>query len=284
VTDVDVEQRWAQRLERERKARRQAEKYAEQGLRELWLANQQLEAAVNERKAELDRSLAALDHASHMRRSVLAGMARQVEVPAEALTELMADVDPARLPADLADALSRARTLAAEVQRQLTVLAAAAHVDERIAAGDVYERDPQSVIDDLVHRWQLPTARRGKLLSPEVRGSDRSVSLAWEPLIGAADAILDGAAQHSEGGALHVELVVTDSDVVLTITDSGLHLPPGALHEPTPSPLHWASIGRRGIGLAVAQRMIDGTACQLRVSQVEGGTRAEIRSARPQRL
>jgi hypothetical protein len=40
------EERWQRRFERERAARRQAERLAEQGMRELWQVNQDLQQRV----------------------------------------------------------------------------------------------------------------------------------------------------------------------------------------------------------------------------------------------
>ena len=280
----EVEQKWSLRLERERKARRQAEQHAEQGLRELWLANQRLESAVAARTAELDRSLAALAFAARARRLLLADLAEELLQPVEALEIALARAAAAEPePDDRTSVLmQQARCDAAHATSLTRLLGIAAHAASPTSIADTELRSPQIVIDELVRRWQIPFARRGKLLAPNLSSADQEVNLLWQPLVGAADAVLESAAQHSLAGTLEIELDVSAGDVTMHIVDAGLAAPIAAANGSAPSAVAWLEGGEHCIGIAVAQRMVAGTDITLTVSATDdGGTSIVIRATRP---
>jgi signal transduction histidine kinase len=278
----EVEQKWSQRLERERKARRQAEQHAEQGLRELWMANQRLEQAVVARTAELDRSLAALDFAERTRRLLLADLADELLHPLEALESAIARGQAADAGLDLHDL----DHLAARALTVARVLATAAHAVSPVLSTEPEIRSPQTVMDELVRRWQIPFARRGKLLAPNLSGADHDVALCWQPLVGAADAVLESAAQHSLAGTLEIELAVAAETVTIHIVDTGMPAPSISAQgygSSSAASLMWLACGEQCIGLAVAQRMVNGTQTSLFVAPIdEGGTSIAISAVRPQ--
>jgi signal transduction histidine kinase len=277
----EVEQKWSQRLERERKARRQAEQHAEQGLRELWLANQRLEQAVAARTAELDRSLAALDFAERTRRLLLADLTDELLHPLEAIESAIARGHAADTGLDLHD-LDHLAARAVAVAR---VLATAAHAVSPVLSTEPEIRSPQTVMDELVRRWQIPFARRGKLLAPNLAGADHDVALCWQPLVGAADAVLESAAQHSLAGTLEIELAVSPEKVTIHIVDTGMPAPSISAQgygTSSAAALMWLACGEQCIGLAVAQRMVNGTQTSLFVAPIEeGGTSIVISATRP---
>jgi C4-dicarboxylate-specific signal transduction histidine kinase len=282
----EVELKWSQRLDRERKARRQAEQHAEQGLRELWLSNQRLETAVAERTAELDRSIAALDFASNASRLLLVDLAASLQRPLETLDNLLTSSSQ---PDDSIPGPQRhsAQALIANAQATAQMLSIAAHASPAALFSVAESRAPQTVLDELVRRWQIPFARRGKLLTPRLVGRADAISVLWQPLVGAADAVLQSAVQHSLAGALEVELVVTDDDVTIRILDAGLALPDEVLRardedHGTTVATTWLIGGEQCIGLAVAQRMVDNVTTHLAVSSTDGdGTCIEVRGVRP---
>ena len=291
----EVEQKWSHRLERERKARRQAEQHAEQGLRELWLANQRLEQAVAARTAELDRSLAALDFAERTRRLLLADLTDELLHPLEALESAIArrcdaDLDDADVDLHDVDLYNvELRDLDEPAARALAlarVLATAAHAVSPVVSTEPEIRSPQTVMDELVRRWQIPFARRGKLLAPNLAGADPDVALCWQPLVGAADAVLESAAQHSLAGTLGIELAVAPETVTIHIVDTGMAAPSISAQgygSSSAASLMWLACGEQCIGLAVAQRMVNGTQTSLFVAPIEeGGTSIVIRATRPQ--
>ena len=67
MTSDDRVERLERRVERERRAREEAEAIAERGMRDLWLANRDLESRVAERTAELELSLQAATMAGQAR-------------------------------------------------------------------------------------------------------------------------------------------------------------------------------------------------------------------------
>ena len=91
---ADVE-RLEARLERERRARRQAEVIAERGMRELWETNRDLQERVVARTHQLERQLSALSlvhrHTVAELAAVVASIEDDVDRPAAAMSDEVVD-------------------------------------------------------------------------------------------------------------------------------------------------------------------------------------------------
>ncbi|TFH16883.1 MAG: hypothetical protein E4H05_06745 [Acidimicrobiales bacterium] len=116
MSDQERIQRLERRLERERRAREEAEQIAERGMRDLWLANQELEARVAARTVDLERSLRAAHMASEAKETFLAELGHELATPLHAVLGLLELIDSDTLAGDdrarLEQAATNARQLA----------------------------------------------------------------------------------------------------------------------------------------------------------------------------
>jgi hypothetical protein len=261
------EERWQRRFERERAARRQAERLAEQGMRELWQVNQDLQQRVRERTAALDRWSAVAAHLTRARLDVLAGLVNSaVSTPGVA-----AQLDAVRLEG-WADQLSAS---------------ACDPADPSDISADAEVCSPRDAVADLMERWQRPAARGALLLVPSASGSVE-VFAPWSRIIAVAHAVLGCIVSAGERGPLHLEIADTGDGVAVTIDDAGPPLPPAAALPDAGSedtrPDAWlscAAVGGRAVGLAVAQHVASAGGLSMSVTAGPlGGARVVVTAHR----
>jgi signal transduction histidine kinase len=221
--------------------------------------------------------VSTFEHADEVRRALLADLGHELGTPLHAITGSLELIDIRLCAPEDQVRLTQARESAKRLDGVLQALLAVAGVDRR--APQVVSRPPSSVVDELVDRWQRRAARRGQLLVGGLVGADDPVLADWALLIAMTDAILDAATQYASGGALNVELVRSVNSVTLSVEDSGPEfVPTSPSYDSTEdSPVRWAAMGRRGIGLAVAQQLANMTPATLTVSSAAaGGIRSEV--------
>lgn len=160
------------RLDRERRARREAERIAERGLRELWELNRDLDARVAERTAGFERELASL--------------ARWHETAA-------ADV-----------AVAAADTGRPDLAERIGWIALTAGMPLTAGRGLPTRAEPIVVADRVADRWQRTLARNGHLMSIDVDPSMPAVTVRWDVLLAALDLVLVGLDHERRGGAVRV--------------------------------------------------------------------------------
>ncbi len=204
MTD-DVVERLQLRLDRERRARRQAEIIAERGMRELWQANSELQQRVTRRTADLERQTRIEEYREWTRMTLVSRSA------AAALRELdKCGAHPATEP----------------------IIEAGRHLDTITGvATEVAARSPEliettralvDVADDVIDGWQQVAARSGRLLSVEVGPGPDSVAVDWSAARAALDAALDHMVRHVTRGALVVTLTGTEDGVDVRIVGGAM--------------------------------------------------------------
>lgn len=170
MSDRDEIDRLTARLDRERRARREAELIAERGLREYWQLNSELEARVVDRTAELQRELA--------------GHAVVHEFVAEYVMSAIGDLEVE----GIADRLGWIEVLN-ELPRSPTGASSIA---------------PVEITDWATRRWQLVLARSGHLLSFDVDHASPRVRARWDVISVALDLLLASTHRRAEPGAVTV--------------------------------------------------------------------------------
>lgn len=272
---------WIDRLERqldrERRARRESELIAERGMRELWLANRSLDERVAERTRALEVSLEAAQAAARAKESFLAHLGNELCTPLHAALgnlelldqQMLADDDRVRFAT-----VGRSLHQLSGLLEGLMTLAAS----EGVATGVVMETaTPGEFLDDLSMRWQRRLAERGQLMVVELAGELGALVADWRRLSRVADALLDNVVQHAHPGRAVVALKVADGLLVLEVNDSGPGIPAemwGLVTTPffrLDADPGSAKAGA-GVGLAVAQRLMEGAGGSLQVSSTDGGT------------
>ncbi len=274
----DEEAKWATRLERERKARRQAESIAERGMRELWLANQTLEEKVAQRTVELDRSIAALEQAGRTRQQLVRQLGHALATPLATISGHLELLNEHGLGPEDCDRVTQARAGVVKLDGALQALLALSGFGEDANPEHVESRVPADVLDEFVERWQRPAARHSQFLMGALESANEEpVLLDWPNLVVAIDAMLDACVQFASTGPLDVIMTVSEEEVSVVVEDSGPELPVGIHASGEPSALVWAGLGRRGVGLAVAQQMADHDRARFVATAGErGGIRAEF--------
>ena len=245
--------RLQRRLERERRARRQAEIIAERGMRELWEANSELQERVTTRTSQLERTLRALAYRHH---------ARSI-ISERAVTAALGALDASAMPTDVSTEVSGSLE---RVRRILTAPASPAITEARTTL------DLVDLADELVTRWQHDAARRGQLLSVEVADAATELAADWAAVQAVADTVLDGCVRHSAPGALLVTLSVSGDRVTVSTTDSGPGLDDHAVTAALARPERWGEIGFFGDVLAMAQVIADRVDGDLQVACHDGTT------------
>jgi signal transduction histidine kinase len=278
----DREERWAARLERERRARRQAERIAEHGMRELWAANQTLEERVRERTQELENSLAALAEASRLRQLVLEQLSHELATPLHAVRAGLELIDGDALPADDAARLLEVRAAAERLDGVLQALLAVSQASLRDGGHHAETRRPSELLDGIEATWQRPAARRGMLLVTDLVSSEVPVEAPWRLLDIALASLIDALVQHGRPGPIHITAALehrehdTAATVCVTLRDAGPPVPEETLAIRPPTPLTWAGAGRRGIGMALVQRLADESSMEMQVSNLPDGSGTEV--------
>lgn len=252
------------RLDRERRARREAEEIAEAGLRSLYDANQELDARILERTAELHEALAAAQEANDAKSAFLGQMSHQINTPLNGLLgmlELLSkELTDSQTETWHASAMRSARRLERLTTRLITYVGLET---ADLRHGDTY-RQVREVLSGVHDRWHGPCLRAGQLLSVEVSaGTDASI-LAPPELDLLFDEVLSNAVEHAGPGAVRIttQVGVRGDTVIVNVADSGPGIDPLQLeqtHQLRASP-NQTNQGDRHVdlGLALVDRIAVG--------------------------
>lgn len=204
MTDRENElQRLHDRVDRERRARRQAEAIAAQGMKDVWELNREIEQRVTTSTTLTDVVAAGLERAHHAR---LAAAADAVD---EATAQLSGSGTPTpRELHSITRRLSRLRadlTAGSSMERARPSLCRAADIGDRILA-----------------RWQRPAARRGQLLTIDVDGETDATVFTWSDLVAVAELLLTAVSAAGSGGLVSMSITTTRDTVVFALTTTAM--------------------------------------------------------------
>jgi signal transduction histidine kinase len=269
-------------LDRERRARGEAEVVAESRLRELVDINRTLDHRVEERTHELATALEAAGAAARVKRSFLAHVGNALETPMHGILGNIELIDRAQLSDDDAQRLDTAAESAEKLAAIIDGLMQLAASEGRPFTPVMELRSPTAFLESVDTIWQRRLAAKGQLLLTELIGTnteaDHEVLTDWRRLQSVADHVLDNVRLHARPGKVVVTLEHLDGLLRLVVTDSG----PGIPEEHWESvllPFFWlehdagSSTHGVGIGLAVAARLLEsvGGSISVRTNAV-GGT------------
>ena len=261
------------RVERERTARLDAERIAEEGMRALWEANRDLENRVAERTAELERSLLVAKAATAARERFLCELGHDLATPLHNVLGLLELIDTSEL-ADLDRVrLFDAETHATHLADRLRGLVDLAAADSPSTEDDLHERDAGRWLDAAVESWTRPAARRAQLLAPSVRGPLEPTRGDWGRLRRALDAVLANVVAHAGPGVVEITVDDDASDVVrIVVTDQGPGIPDEIASSVSEPFVAAGPTGGAGLGLAVVDRSIRSAGGQFSIDGTGGRT------------
>lgn len=272
--------RLERRLKRERSSREQAERIAEDGMRRLFHANQELDARVAERtkELELERVSAALSAAE--RAEFLRLLSRETRSPLNGVIGVMevlrsnAESDQARAWAS--DGLESATQLDKIMTRLLLFLEL-----EDVQSAPMTTADPGEMISAVNSRWRHDALRSGLLLTTENYCNGDQLFFGHIADVNAIfDELISNAIKHGDPGLLEVrseydEAGVDDQgpSVVFSVTDAG----PG-IEDVSPlldSEFHdYSNSQARGMGYSLIKRLAERTGARLQIESSPGGRTA----------
>lgn len=244
--------RLERRLERERRIRQEAEDIAERGMRQLWVANRDLEARVEARTAELQNSLGAATAASEAKERFLSELGHNLTTPLHALLGQLELIDPQGLSEDDRERLSSSRHHASALAMLLRRLVDLAAAGGPSAPGAIVDRAPADWLNSTTTSWARPAAVSGHLLLSTNEATEQTARLDWHRLSHLADIALANATEHTVHGPIQLTLSSPDGCIRVSVDDPGPGLTDDEItHVFDPFAPHRTG----GVGLAIASRL-----------------------------
>lgn len=252
--------RLERRLDRERRARLEAERIAEEGMRSLWFSNQELERRVAERTVELERSLRAAEMATEAKESFLDELGHRLATPLHAIVGLAELIDDEGLSTgqrERLEALHAHVVALGELVHGLTDLAGA---QGGSAPGAMSPRSAADWLDEVVADWQRTLLGSGKLLVVDDRCPNTPMIADWARLRVMCNAALDNVVRFAEAGRVRFELwhepaPTAGTVVAFAVTDVGPGLGPDEIAAARQPFVRLRPGGRLGVGLAIVERL-----------------------------
>lgn len=213
------------RLHRERAARLEAERIAEEALADLWASNQDLDARVRERTASLREALTRAKAAEKAKDAFLTGVAHRTGSPLHAIQGFIELVGRERGDGPLHDAAVRAIE---ETRRLSRAFEALLELSEAVSGPIMVNAHPIRIGrwgDVLLARWIPETVRRGRLLEVTFDAPPSlEVVIDAERMHQVTDPLIANALEHG-AGAIGVAISLSQAQLRVTVCDDGDGVP-----------------------------------------------------------
>ena len=262
--------RLERRAKRERSAREQAERIAEDGMRRLFLANEELDARVAERTEQLENERREAARSAGERAEFLRLLSRETRSPLNGVIGVMEVIDQnsesEQVRAWLADGLASANTLDSIMTRLLLFLEL-----EGENPGEMTVCDPADVISEVSARWKHEALRAGLLMSTDNRCQEEvhvAAHLSDVQLI--FDELVSNAIKHGEAGLMRIVADCAGDSIEFSVEDPG----PGIADTAPlldPSFLDTQNTGARGMGYSLIKRLLARTGAEMEIESSSGG-------------
>ncbi len=213
-------ERLEKRLQRERSARKEAEAIAEQGMRDLYLANRDLDRQVSERTLQLETEMQASAKAAEERLRFLGALSRQVRTPLNGVSGMLELLQNQDIDEQSMIWLGSAATSAQELLTLFSRLALYTELSD-------LRNEPQRAhailptLNDFAAQWGQKLLLKGQLLVTEFDVSGVSVMVSADRFKQLLNEVFDNVQEHGSPGALHFRAVHAGSSVVVEVQDSG---------------------------------------------------------------
>ncbi len=219
-------QRLERRIQRERTAREEAESIADRRMRELWIANQDLDRRVADRTESLEVALEQLERATNATAGFFSSLSHEMMTPLNGIIgmlDLLADNAYTETNRSWTEAaLKSADRLSFLLHRLLDL----GEIRSGRVAFSVSQVRCGDLADQLAQQWQSHCLKRQKLLSVSSGASENAqiwIDLRLTERILAE--FISNASLHAESGVVSVEVGVDDpaapSWLTITVKDNG---------------------------------------------------------------
>lgn len=198
-------------------------------MRELWLANRELDQRVSERTRDLEQALADYERVVSVRERFLATLSHEMRTPMNGLLGMLELLEGCLADPNDLTYLATASESAARLNLLLTRLLDLLDLQTGSAGRNRSPLDVKAFAEAIEQRWQRPALRTGHLLT--VQGpSDSCCVFADGPRIDQiADELIDNALTHADPGVLRVSVDVRGDELELCVVDSGPGIDPSLL-------------------------------------------------------
>ena len=251
-----LERRW----DRERRARLEAEAIAEQGLRDLYAANESLDERIRQRTSELEAATRRAEAANKAKGDFLAHVGHELRTPINGIAGMLELLDRVVTDTRAREWLTSARESTDRLERlfdRILWFVELENIDLSSASAVV---SAESAVDQAAERWRQPCARAGQLLGVEVSTPLDCTVLASDELARALDELLDNAVQHATQGPVRLRASADGDMIRFSVDDPGpgmegdVAAAASGVLDPGESPTSRRGAGA-GIGLALVQRI-----------------------------
>jgi len=256
--------RLERRLDRERRARLEAEQIAEDGMRSLYEANQELDRRILDRTTELHEALRVAEEVNAAKSGFLGQMSHQINTPLNGLLGML-ELLSAELPDDQTEAWhASAMRSARRLERLTTRLITYVELESTDLVCGAEERRVRFVLSGVHDRWHGPCLRAGQLLSIELASGTDGLIAAPPELDAMFGELLSNVVEHAGPGGVAIKTTngTLPGTIVISVTDPGAGIDTAQLahnHELDASP-NQTKHGDRHIhlGLAIVDRIVGG--------------------------
>lgn len=256
--------RLERRIEREKRARLQAEKIADAGLRSLYEANQALDTRILERTAELHHALKVAEAANNAKSSFLGQMSHQVNTPLNGLLGMLELLTNEVAHPQAIEWHASATRSAQRLERLTKRLITYVEIENVDLAAASEPRSLGEMLNEVHDRWNTPCLHAAQLLSVELRPGADVLLPGCEELDLLFDELLSNVVEHALPGAVTVigRLNSAGSAALIEVRDPGPGINPGLigeLHNLSAAP-NQTQLGdaKANLGLALIDRIVRG--------------------------
>lgn len=213
--------RLERRIARERSARMEAEKIADRGMRELWLANCELDERVAERTADLESTLQELEIASTARERFLSVLSHEMRTPLNGVLGMLELLDPYTSGDQGAKYLRAARDSAAGLDNLVRRLLDLVELATGSMSASVTPTTAAELVAEVQAKWQTKALKSGHLLTISSFFGNEHLNVDSGRIHQMIDELVDNALAYASPGAIKIRFLPAGANVVIEVEDSG---------------------------------------------------------------
>lgn len=219
--------RLTRRLERERKAREEAEGIADRRMRELWLTNQDLDQRVAERTDDVKQAYDLLERSYGAASRFVSNLSHEMLTPLNGVMGMLELIEQHSHTDTLTTYVCTARQSTERLHQLVRRLLDLVQLSSGLLRANPTEFAAVDLHDAVERRWRVRCLQAQKLLTlSNTIDPDHTVLADFERLLQIIDEVLDNARLHADAGVLSVAFSVQptaegNDAFQVDITDAG---------------------------------------------------------------
>lgn len=261
---TDLEAKWERRLQRERAARKEAEKLLEDKSEELWELNQSLASRVAERTRELEEALAQAEQANRAKDVFLSTMSHEVRTPLNAILGFAQLLEMRRESlGELAGFVDNIQVAGKSLLNLVNSILDITKLESGRQDVELQRFDANSLVSSVLTQSQVLAQQKGIELVTEQSGVAElygDVQLLTQAVL---NLVVNAIKFSPEQGVVTLTLAAAGDQVAIAVRDNGIGIARDKLDELFKpfSQVHdrsQLSVGGTGLGLAIVKSIVEG--------------------------